>query len=72
MAALGSCSNFGNATAQGNVNIIVSELSTVAAAYTLGNFITVNQNTAGNQLVYVGAPANNNAATGSCTGTGPA
>jgi hypothetical protein len=70
MAALGSCSHFDNATDQGKVNILVNELSTVAAAYTLGNFITVNQNTAGNQLVYVGAPAKNNAATGSCTGTG--
>lgn len=70
MAALGSCSNFATSIEQASVNIMVNEVSTVAAAYTLGNFITVNQNTAGNQLVYVGAPANNNAATGSCTGTG--
>ena len=74
VAALGSCSNFSSGTAQGNVRVVLNELSTVAAAYALGSFIAVNENTGspGNQLVYIGAPANNNAATGTCTGTGSA
>jgi len=71
MAALGSCSHFDNATDEAKINIYISEATTVAAAYALGNFMYVNDNGGtGNQLVYVGAPANNNATTGSCTGTG--
>jgi len=71
MSALGPCSHFDNATDEGNINIYISEVTTVAAAYALGNFMYVNDNGGtGNQLVYVGAPANNNASTGSCTGTG--
>ena len=71
VAALGSCSNFSTALAQAAVNININEVSTVAAAYTLGNFMTINQGTGiGDQKVYISAPATNNATTGSCTGTG--
>jgi len=71
MAALGSCSHFDNTTDENKINIFINEATTVAAAYALGNFMYVNDNGgAGTQLVYVGAPANNNATTGSCTGTG--
>lgn len=77
-AALGPCSSFGTAAQQASVNVIVNELSTVAVAFALGAFTTVNAGTTGgttyssNQQVYIGAPANNNAATGACTGTGTA
>ncbi|MFT3971902.1 MAG: hypothetical protein QM699_00015 [Amaricoccus sp.] len=47
--------------------IWVDELTTVAAAYALDNFITINGNT-----VNISAPANNNASVGSCSGTGAA
>jgi len=71
MAALGSCSHFDNTTDENNIRIWISEATTVAAAYALGNFMYVNDNGGtGNQLVYISAPANNNATTGSCTGTG--
>jgi hypothetical protein len=72
LAAVGSCDNFATATQQGKAKILLNEVSTVAAAYALGNFITVSPSTTGNQLVYIGAPANNNATTGACTGTGSA
>ena len=73
MAALGSCANMATSSAQGAVHININELSTVAAAYALGNFMTVNANGGvGTQLVYIGAPANNSATTGACTGTGSA
>jgi len=71
VAALGSCSNFSGTAAENNIIINVNELSTVAAAYTLGSFMTINDNgNAGTQLVYIGAPANNNATSGSCSGSG--
>ncbi len=72
LAAVGSCANLATAAAQAKVVSVVNEASTVAAAYALANFITVVPSTTGNQLVYIGAPAANNAATGSCTGSGPA
>ena len=71
IAALGSCSHFDNATDEAKINIIVNEVSTVAAGYALRNFISVTSSTTGNQLVNIGAPAANNATTGTCTGTGP-
>jgi len=71
IAALGSCVNFATPTPQGAVTININELSTVAAAYALGNFMTVSANGGvGTQKVYIGAPSTNNATTGSCTGTG--
>jgi len=70
ISALGSCSHFDNSSDESKISIAVNEITTVAAAYTLGNFMTINDTTPGSQLVYIGAPAKNNAATGSCTGTG--
>ncbi len=51
------------------VEVFVSELSTIAAAYTLRNFITVDSTHAstGQQILNISAPANNNAATGKCS-----
>ncbi|MGI4828193.1 MAG: beta strand repeat-containing protein, partial [Janthinobacterium lividum] len=54
----------------GKVNIFVSELSTVAAAYALNDFIGISPNDAsGNQVVNINAPIKN-AGTGACKGTG--
>jgi len=73
VSAMGSCSNFSTAAAQGGVTVVINELTTIAAAYALGSFTTVNANgSVGTQLVYIGAPTKNNAATGSCTGVGSA
>lgn len=73
MAAIGPCIDLGNLSDQDNTQIFLSELSTAAAAYSLGRFISINPNTSagpGMQLVNVGAPMNNNAATPTCTGSG--
>jgi len=64
MAAIGPCSSLGSSTV-----IWIDEPSTIAAAYALSNFITVSGSGA-SAVVGVSAPAKNNAATGSCTGTG--
>jgi hypothetical protein len=74
MAAIGPCIDLGNLSDQDNTEIFLSELSTAAAAYALGRFISINPNTSagpGMQLVNVGAPLNNNAVTPACTGSGP-
>jgi hypothetical protein len=60
VAALGPCANVSSAT-----SVWVDEVTTVAAAYALRAFTTV---TSAN-VVQIGAPANNNAATGSCATT---
>jgi hypothetical protein len=71
VAALGPCSYFPNAATDATIRVAVNELTTVAAAYALGNFATVSANGGvGTQLVSIGAPANSNAATGACTSTG--
>jgi len=71
IAALGSCANFATTVAQAAAYVNVNEVSTVAAAYALGNFMSVHAgSSAGNQLVYIGSDANNSNATGSCSGTG--
>ena len=56
-----------------NVEIWISEPSTVAAAYALGNFISISPNDgSGSQVVNIGAPYKNSA-TGTCgTKTGTA
>lgn len=72
IAAIGSCSYFSSAAAEAKININVNEVSTVAAAYALGNFMNVIPSASGGQLVYIGAPSTNNAATGACTGLGSA
>ncbi len=69
MGVIGSCSaTVGNP----NVNawVWITELSTVAAVYTLGNFMTVTPNDgSGQQMVNISAPAANYATAG-CTGSG--
>jgi hypothetical protein len=64
MAALGDCS-----TVSASSVLWVDEVTTVAAAYALSNFISID--TSGSSpVVNIGAPTSNAAATGSCTGTG--
>ena len=58
MAVIGPCSSLSVAN-RANTSIYMSEVSTVAAAYALGNFITEDPSYqgAGLQRVYIGAPA---------------
>jgi hypothetical protein len=70
LAALGSCSNFSSSTADAKIMINISEVSSAAAAYTLGNFMSVSDSGNGLQSVAIGAPANNAATAPACTGTG--
>ncbi len=74
ISAIGPCNSYiGSSITPANVHLIVNEATTIAAAYALGSFMYVNTTgTAGAQQVYIGAPANNNAVTGSCSGTGSA
>lgn len=65
---IGSCDKLNANVA--NVNVYLSELSTVAAAYTLHNFISISPNDgSGKQQVNISAPPAN-LSTGACTGTG--
>ena len=71
VAALGRCEDLYTAVTNGysgykGSNIVVNEITTVAAGYALGNFATVSGST-----VSIGAPATNNAAqvSGYSTGT---
>lgn len=68
IAPLGACSAVLPIASTLHLNI--NESSTIAAAYALGNFTYVDNTNPGSQKVYIGAPANNNALAGSCTGTG--
>lgn len=74
VGVIGTCATL--AADYATINLYVSEASTVAAAYALGNFIAVNNNNgnsstaAGTQIVNIGAPANNAAVSPACTGTG--
>ena len=73
VGVIGPCSDLANQADIDAVNVFVSELSTVAAAYALGNFITVvdpNDGT-GDQVVNIGAPLNNSV-TAACSGVGSA
>ena len=67
IAAIGPCAELGSTT-----SIYMSEVTTVAAAYALGNFASEGSAyyDTGNEQVYIGAPANNNASAPGCTGTG--
>ena len=66
IGVIGSCST--DLANPQDVNLFVSELSTIAAAYSLGNFITISPNDAsGVQIVNISAPANNNSTTPGCT-----
>jgi hypothetical protein len=60
IAAIGPCANLTAAT-----SVWIDEASTIAAAYALSNFITISGTT-----VNISSSANNNATSGSCTGTG--
>ena len=66
VGVIGSCSvDLANPQ---DVNVFLSELSTVAAAYALGNFITITPNDAsGAQIENISAPAANNSAAPGCT-----
>src|SRR5579875_3221573 len=66
VGVIGGCSaDLANQGEIDGVNVYVSELSTVAAAYALGNFISIDNTNAatGEQIVNITAPANNNSAT---------
>lgn len=60
MTAIGPCSSLVS-----GMYIAINGPTTIAAAYALDNFITIEGN-----IVNISAPANNNAATGGCTGSG--
>lgn len=73
VGVLGSCaSSLATQSEIDSVNVYISELSTVAAAYALGNFITIDNTNAstGQQIVNITAPANNNSTKPGCTGSG--
>lgn len=76
VAQIGVIGNCGQLLAnQGEIDavqVFVSELSTIAAAYTLRSFISVDNTNAasGQQIINITAPANNNVATGTCTNPG--
>jgi hypothetical protein len=66
VAALGSCSSLFTGTTYTGTFIVVDEVTTVAAAYALGNFASVT-GTGASAVVGIGAPSTNNATTGSAT-----
>ncbi len=70
VGVIGPCTLLANKSEIDSVNVFVSELSTVAAAYALGNFIWIDNTNAssGEQLVNITAPQNNSS-TGGCTVT---
>lgn len=75
IGVIGACSTtLANQTEVDNVNVYISELSTVAAAYALGDFMYIGalgtQTDA--QTVNISAPAANNSTTPGCTGSGNA
>lgn len=73
VGVIGACStDLANQQEVDNVNVYVTELSTVATAYALGSFISIDNTNAssGEQIVNIGAPARNNSGKPGCTGTG--
>ena len=62
MAAIGPCSSVVSTAGSTETDVVINEASTIAAAYALSQFMTVSGTT-----VNISAPANNNAASGSCT-----
>lgn len=71
VGVIGGCATL--AADYSTIQVNVSEASTVAAAYALGNFITINANTgagAGQQIVNIGAPQRNAYGSPGCNGTG--
>lgn len=72
IGVIGNCGNvLANKSEIDSVEVFVSELSTIAAAYTLRSFISIDSTYAstGEQIINISAPANNNATTGSCSST---
>ncbi len=66
-SVLSSCANLNTQAEFNAANVFISELSTVAAAYALSNFTTIDTSGgAGQQIVNISAPANNNAPTPGC------
>lgn len=74
VGVIGSCSDkLANQGQYDSVNVFVSELSTIAAGYALRDFITIDSSgAAGQQIVNIAAPANNNKidSAAGCSGTG--
>jgi hypothetical protein len=78
IGVIGGCSDtLANQTEIDNVNVYISELSTVAAAYALGDFMYIGGvgSTSADpqsdpQIVNITAPAANNAVNPGCTGSG--
>lgn len=69
IGVIGNCGKVLSTVAQIDaVNVYVSELSTIAAAYALRGFITVDDTYAGTggQMINISAPVNNNASAGAC------
>ncbi len=64
MAALGPCNGISDSTP-----VIINEPTTIAAAYAIGKFMSIDTSGA-TPVVDISAPANNNAVTGSCTVNG--
>ncbi len=60
MAPVGSCDAlYSGTTYTGNSFLVVNELTTIASAYALGNFMTVTGNAKTGYAVGIGAPASN-------------
>jgi hypothetical protein len=66
VAALGRCEDLYSGTTYTGTFIIINEISTVAAAYALGNFAAAT-GTGPGASVNIGAPSTNNATTGTTT-----
>ncbi len=73
VGAIGPCSQLSTTAEIDKINVFVSELSTVAAANALGNFISVvdKNDGMGTQVVNIGAPQNNSVTAKCSTGTTP-
>ena len=74
IGVIGNCGEFLANTAEIDaVQVYVSEVSTIAAAYTLRGFITIDNTNAasGGQIFNISAPPNNNAPSGVCSFTAP-
>ncbi len=68
VSVIGSCATL--VADYSAINVFLSEVSTVATAAALGNFISVDNTSAatGQQIINISAPGSNNAATPACTG----
>ena len=69
MAAIGPCSSLVEGSGAGATKVIINEPTTIAAAYAIGQFMSVS-GSGSTALVSISAPANNNAATAACTTSG--